>query len=111
MMRYTDEELDYWGEIFVAGRIREKVHGRTVLTFEQFLLCPGVYLEIAAANDALGRPLRDVSALREQPQFAVEREIDHLPRHDGAPVEKLTHTRWPRNGQSDFTRKVGGDAS
>ena len=80
--RYTDEYLDHWAECF----IEEQISVRLSLTLEQFLV----------------RPTHYITRLSAGPQFAAEREIEHLPRQEGALIEKMKHHRFPRS-ISDFT--------
>ena len=106
MPKYTDEALEYWGDVFVESEIKRRCE-LPELTFEQFMLRPEFYIRLAEYGDLAASERLARSGLH---ALSIEAEIDDLPRHDGAPVEKMTHTRWPKS-QCDFSRKQKEDAS
>ncbi|AXY41623.1 hypothetical protein [Halomonas sp. JS92-SW72] len=48
---------------------------------------------------------RELIAQWRHAEATVERDIAHLPRRNGAFIEPLHHHRFPRGGQSDFTKR------
>lgn len=96
-MIFTDEFIDYWGDHFVANRIRERLG----ITFGQFL--DGFrFTEVARRHHVICRGrlmgLAELKRRAEQlpaQQRIVEREIERLPRRNGRAIEKLKHHRHP----------------
>jgi len=132
---YTDEALDLWGDMFVLLGIGEAL----CITFCQFLADPRRYLRelelfglpasfrdaghAAASRIAVTEyeallPKQDAVRLRLQMDEHLERdipaarEIEHLPRRNGTPVEALSHHRHPRhyNASMFHPKKVEGQS-
>lgn len=128
-MIYSDEYLEYWGEVFRDSRL----HSRRGVPFVAFLANPTAYLkqDIEIDDDAL--PLleqqrdaltRQAEAQREDQEALLdeageheaekaEAAVAHLVRRNGVAVEPLHHRRYPRTASANFwgRRKRKGVAS
>lgn len=113
---YTDEQLDYWGDRFIAERIRSTLG----ITFERFLNYPRHYVRQARRKTverfhAFKRHAEELMATTDRAtigdfddllpaQAAIRQELDiaDLPRRNGAAIEPLKHHRHPRHTSSSF---------
>lgn len=130
-MIYPDETLDYYADRFIALRLAR--HGINLAQYlaniercERLALEPEPLLpqqQWAALklwqqqDTGLGMPTstelrddwqdwRDLLARWRGEAEALERDVAHLPRRNGAIVEPLAHHRFPRTQACDFKRRT-----
>lgn len=113
---YSDTYLDYWGNQFVNRRLHQ--HG---LMFVQFLQAPEFYIGVLGPAPLPLLPAQRQVAERLAAESgeeiaAIERdelrqlERDHRVRgRNGALVEPLHHTAWPRRRPRYLQKEVGDE--